>query len=159
MDLRALVTGCAILYAMDARAQSPAPAATAPPVSVERVRDRLQRPPAFRLPPEPDFRANVEEDYQLRQTALDMLRQDLSGESRGLLPVWLSRTGQQIVGVDLIQLAMAVNGKMQAIRRARGERNARREVAAVLAEFCQHHDCAVLEQELDTARIEGILTH
>jgi hypothetical protein len=129
------------------------------PASVERIRDRLQRPPTFQLPPEANFRVTVEEDLRLRQTALDMLRQELGADVKGALPWPLSTAGQQIVGVDLLRLAMSVKSAVNAARRARGERNARSEVSAALAGFCATHDCSVLEQELTGSNPEGILTH
>jgi hypothetical protein len=158
MTVLALMAACALLCGDTPHAQDPTPAESDVPVSIPRIQQRLQRPSVLRMPREPDFRVTVEEDSRLRQTALDMLRQELAGEAISL-PRPFSTAGQQIVGVDLLYIARSIAKQISATRRARGERNARRQVTEALAEFCASHDCAVLEHELNAPKPEGILTH
>ena len=155
MSLLALMLACAVSCAEDQ--QAPERDVPAPPVSVERIHEQLQRPPALRMPPEPTFRVTVEEE--VRRNALDMLRQELGADVLRSLPPPLIRKTDLLVAVDLLQIASMVKSKLDAARRARGERNARREVAQALADFCAQHDCSVLEQELKQSNPEGVLTH
>lgn len=158
MTLLALMLAGALLSSGEQQSSNPPPQSDAP-ASIDRIRERLQRPSAIQMPREPDFRVTIEEDAKLRKTALDMLREELSGEAVHSLPWPLSRAGQQIVGVDLLQLALSVKNAISGARRAHAERSARSEVDAALREFCAQHDCSVLEQELKQSRPEGVLTH
>ena len=119
------------------------------PVSAERVSEQLNRPEGFRIPPVPtagaEFRVDVEGLFPV-ETVLDGLRRDLSArpgapEGRPTGP------GSPLAGcgVDLLGLATGLVNSFNDARRARAERNTRREVQEALAAFCQVHDCSVVE--------------
>jgi hypothetical protein len=154
MTFLVLVLGCAV----GCGGQAPEPEAP-PTVSVERIRERLKRPSALQLPAErqPDFRATVTEEVARPETVLDALRRELSGDitPKKIPPGTIS---PPLVSVDLLQIAAQIKRQLSAALRARGERNARQEVAAALAEFCAQHDCSVIEQS-QVANPEGVLTH
>ncbi len=153
----ALVLGCAVACAgQTPEEQDP----SALPVSIERIREGLHRPPSvLQLPatPEADFRATVIEAYSLPETVLEALRRDLAGD---LTPKRIppGTIAPPLVSVDLLQFAMSLTRKIGGALRARAERDARAEVDAALAEFCAQHDCAVLEQSRPSIP-EGVLTH
>jgi hypothetical protein len=156
MAFLALVLGCAVACAAQAPAE---PAAAELPVSVERIRARLQQPSVLRLPVErqPDFRASVTEEFTVPETVLEALRRDLGGDvsPKRIPPGTIS---PPLVSVELLQIATNVKRRVGAALRARTERKARAEVAAALAEFCAQHDCSVLEQESKQSIPEGVLT-
>ena len=107
------------------------------PVSVESVREGLQRPQVLKIRPveiTPIFRAKVDVDLPL-ETPLEAIRRELA-ESSGY-----SGRG----GIDILALGMSLVRKIQDVRRAHAEANARREVQEALAAFCATHDCSVLE--------------
>lgn len=146
---------------------SDAPATAQLPVSAERIHDRLQRPAALQMPREPDFRAKVSEEFERPETVLDALRRELSGD-RTAKRVPPGTISPALFTVDLLQMAMQIKRQLSATFRARAERSARAEVAAVLAEFCAQHDCSVLEPSQphrsdgeggNSAGSEGVLTH
>ena len=155
MTLLALMVAGALLSFGEQQSSNPPPQPDIP-VSIERIHERLQRPPALRMPPEPNFRVTVEEEA--RQNALQMLRQELGADVLRSLPPPLIRKTDLLVAVDVLQIAAMVKKKLDASRRARGEREARVEVAQALAEFCASHDCSVLEQNVQSIS-EGVLTH
>jgi hypothetical protein len=128
------------------------------PVSLERIQERLKRPDPLQLPPErkPDFRATVSEEFERPETILEALRRELGGDvtPKPRIPGTISPA---LVSVDLLQIATSIKRRMSAALRARAERNARAEVAAVLAEFCAQHDCSALE-ESGQSTSEGVLT-
>ena len=79
MEFLALVLGCAVACAGQVTAgQIPSD----PPISIERIKERLNRPAALQLPVErtPDFRATVIEAFTLPETVLEALRRDLAGD-------------------------------------------------------------------------------
>jgi hypothetical protein len=158
MEFLALLLGCAVACAGQAPA---APAPSEPPVSVDRIRARLQQPTVLRQAVErqPDFRIAVTEELTPPETVLEALRRDLTGDiySKRIVPG--AGTTPPLIAVDVLQLAMALKRTLGGALRIRAERNARAEVAAALAEFCAQHDCSVLEQEPQQSHGEGVLTH
>ena len=165
MTFLTLLLGCAVACAAQTTAeQNPSEL----PVSIERIRERLNRPAVLQLPAEShaDFRATVTEDITPPETVLEALRRELAGDvtPKRILP----GIAPELVSVDLLQIVTHVKRQMSAALRARAERNARAEVAAVLAEFCAEHDCSVSEQSQPRrsdseggkqSLPEGILTH
>ena len=98
---------------------------------------------------------------------LEALRRELGGDvtPKRIPPGTIS---PPLVSVDLLQFVTHLKRQIGGALRARAERNARDEVAAVRAEFCAEHDCLVLEQSLprrsdseggEQSLPEGILTH
>jgi hypothetical protein len=157
MTFLVLLIGCAVACAgQDAPDAGP----SEPPVSLKRIQERLKRPAVLQLPPErtPDFRATVTETFTPPETVLEALRRELSGDitAKRIAPGTIS---PPLISVDLLQVAALVQRRLSGALRARAERKARAEVAAVLAEFCAQHDCSVLEQELKQSNPEGVLTH
>src|SRR5829696_5608960 len=77
------------------------------PVSIDRIKERLNRPAVLQLPPErkADFRATVTEEFTPPETVLEALRRELSGEvtPKRIPPGTIS---PPLVSVDLLQLAM-----------------------------------------------------
>ena len=139
-----------MLMALMAAAQSPAPAPESPPeppVSVERVREGLQRP-ALKIPPiepaVPVFRASVEVDIPL-DSPLQAMRRELAAESG-----YSGRSGFEVIGA-----VMSIVKRIKAARRAHAEAEIRAEVQAELNAFCAEHDCSVLED--GPPPIEGVI--
>jgi hypothetical protein len=157
MAFLALVLGCAVACAAQAPAD-PVPAEL--PVSVERIRIRLQQPSVLGQAVErkPDFRATVIEEFTLPETVLEALRRDLGGDvtPKRIPPGTIA---PPLVSVEVLQIVTHVKRQLSGVLRARGERKARAAVAAALAEFCTQHDCSVLEQESKQSIPEGVLTH
>jgi hypothetical protein len=157
MTFLPLVLACAVACAgQEPAEQNPSEL----PVSIARIRERLNRPAVLQLPAErnADFRATVTEDFTPPETVLEALRRELAGDftPKRLAPGTIA---PPLASVDLLQVVTQVKRQVSAALRARAERNARAEVAAVLADFCAEHDCAVLEQESKQSLPEGILTH
>jgi hypothetical protein len=166
MTFLALLLGCAVACA----GQEPAEQRPSElPVSIDRIRERLKRPAVLQLPagPQVDFRATVLEAYTLSETVLDSLRRDLAGDltPKRIAPGTIT---PPLVSVELLQFVTHLKRRVDAALRARAERNARDEVAVVLAEFCAEHDCSVVEPSLPRrsgsegakqSLPEGILTH
>src|SRR5262245_43553757 len=144
MMFPALLIGCAVACAAQTTAEQNA---SELPVSLERIKERLNRPAVLQLPTEnqPDFRATVIESVALPETLLEAIRRDLAADftPKRIAPGTIT---PPLASVDLLQLAAFVKRGIGATLRARTERNARAEVAAALAEFCAEHDCSVLEQ-------------
>jgi hypothetical protein len=114
-------------------------------VSVERVREGLQRP-ALKIPaidPIPVFRASVEEI--LLETPLQVVRRELAADS--------GYTGG--TGRDVLPLIMGVVKSIRGAYRAYSEARIRKEVQAALTAFCAEHDCSVLEA--GPPPIEGVV--
>jgi len=116
------------------------------PVSVERVRERLQRP-AIKIPPLevlPVFRESVLVDLPL-DTPLQAMRRELAAESgyrgRG--------------GVEVIALVMRMVNGIKAAYRAHKEAEIRERVQVELNAFCAEHDCSVLAD--GPPPIEGVI--
>jgi len=138
------------LLALMAAAQSPAsppPSAPELPVSVERIREGLQRP-ALRIPPiepaVPVFRASVDVDLPL-DSPLQAMRRELAADSG-----YSGRSGFEVIGA-----VMSIVKRIKAARRARAEAEIRIEVQAELNAFCEEHDCSVLED--GPPPIEGVI--
>jgi len=137
-----------VVMALMAAAQSPAPTPpTTPesPVSVERVREGLQRP-ALKIPEIevlPVFRGSVEVDLPL-DTPLQAMRRELAGES-----------GYSERRPDIIGAVMGIVKRIKAARRAHAEAEIRKEVQAEIDAFCVEHDCSVLEN--GPPPLEGII--
>lgn len=116
-------------------------------VSVERVKDGLERP-VLKLP-HPDemayFRASVEEPLPI-DGVLEAMRRDLAAWRGSPIVAPMDRPAPAVIGVEVLALA-------RSFVRWRAERNARRTVQEALDEFCSTHDCSVLES---AAPIEGV---
>ena len=111
------------------------PPAPEPAVSVERVREGLQRP-ALKIPQiefVPVFRATIEEI--LLDNPLQGARRELAAES--------GYGGKG--GVDILPAAMAIVRSIKGAYRAYSEARIRKEVQEALTAFCAEHDCSVLE--------------
>jgi len=156
MTFLALLLGCAVACAGQAAEQD----SSELPVSLERIKEHLNRPPALQLPAErePDFRETVIEAFTLPETVLDALRRSLAGEltPKRIPPGTIT---PPLIAVDLLQVATQVKRQVSGAMRARARRNARADVAAELEQFCAEHDCSVLEHETKQSRPEGILLH
>ena len=138
----------ALTNPVSASAQRDASAAT-PPVSADRVREGLQRPEPLRIPPIPEpaahFRVDVEGLFPV-ETVLDGVRRDLAAQP-GFAAGRPTGPGSPLAGgLDLLGVVRGLAGRIGGARRARAERNARREVQDALAAFCRVHDCSVLEE-------------
>ena len=122
------------------------PPGPAPPVSVERVREGLQRP-GLKIPPidpTPIFRATVEADAPL-ENPLQAMRRELAEDP--------GRHGGS--GFDILPAVMGIVKSIKAARRAHTEAEIRKEVQAEIDAFCVEHDCSVLEN--GPPPIEGII--
>jgi len=116
--------------------QAPAPAPEFP-VSVERVREGLQRP-TLKIPPidsTPVFRATVTE--AAFENPLQGMRRELAENPTGV--------GGRLGGFDVLGAVMGIVKSIKAARRAHAEVEIRNEVQAALNAFCAEHDCSVLE--------------
>ena len=135
MDLAAL----AVLMVLSGQDSAPAaPPAPDLPVSVEKVREGLKRPPALKIPPidsTPVFRATITEVPF--ENPLQGMRRELA-ENPG--PV-----GGRLGGVDVLGAVMGIVKSIKAARRAHAEAEIRKDVQAALNAFCAEHDCSVLE--------------
>lgn len=103
-------------------------------VSVERIREGLQRP-ALKIPPVefvPVFRATV--DDRLFENPLQGMRRELAEDS--------GYSGKG--GVDVLAMAMGLVKSIKGAYRAHTEARIRKEVQEALAAFCAEHDCSVL---------------
>ena len=104
-------------------------------VSVDRIREGLQRP-ALKIPPPaefvPVFRATIDE--RLFENPLQGMRRELANDSgyRGK------------AGVDVLALAMGVVKSIKGAYRSYTEARIRKEVQEALDAFCVEHDCSVL---------------
>lgn len=141
-------TAAALMVFM-AVAQSPAPAPPSPPdppVSVERIREGLQRP-TLKIPPVeplPVFRGSVETDLPL-DTPLQAMRRELAAES--------GYSGGR--GFDILGAVMGIVKSVKSAYRAHREAEIRKQVQAELNAFCAEHDCSVLEN--GPPPIEGVI--
>ena len=135
----------ALLMSIGGQEGTPIPAPPSP-VSVERVREGLQRP-TLKIPPLepaiPVFRGSVEVDLPL-DTPLQAMRRELAADS-----------GYSGRGPDIIGAVMGIVKRIKAARRAHAEAEIRKEVQAELNVFCAEHDCSVLED--GPPPIEGVI--
>ena len=143
------IAGLAVV--MMAAGQAAAPPAPPPApessVSVERIRDALQRP-ALTIPippvdPTPVFRSTIEE--KAFDNPLQGMRRDLA-EFSG----YRGRGGVEVLGA-----VMGIVSAIKSARRAHAEAEIKKEVQEALTAFCAEHDCSVLEDGLPP--MEGIL--
>ena len=130
--------------------QEPAPAAPPPPevpVSVENIREGLQKP-ALKIPPVepsllPVFRATVVD--KVLDTPLQAMRRELAEESG-----YSGRGGFEIIGA-----VMGIVRSIKAAHRAHEEAVIRKDVQAALDAFCAEHDCSALSD--GPPPLEGIV--
>jgi hypothetical protein len=166
MEVLAVVLGCAVVCAAQTTVEQSTPE---PSVSIDRIHKRLNQPAVLQLPTErqADFRATIVDAFTLPETVLDALRRDLAGDitAKRILPGTISPA---LISVDLWQIATHVHQRVKGALRARAQRNARAEVAAVLAEFCAEHDCSGVEPSVSRrsngegrkqSLPEGVLAH
>src|SRR5262245_10419239 len=109
------------------------------PVSVERIREGLQRP-TLKIPPidpTPVFRASVEEEAPKFDNPLEGMRRDLVEHPTGV--------GGRLGGFDVLGAVMGIVKSVRSAYRAHSEAEIRKEVQAELDAFCVEHDCSVLE--------------
>ena len=124
---------------MMAAGQDSAPAAPPSPdvpVSVENIREGLQRP-ALKIPPvepslTPVFRVTIVD--KVLDTPLQAMRRELAEDS--------GYSGRG--GVEIIGLVMGMVRSIKAAHRAHEEAAIRKEVQEALDAFCAEHDCSVL---------------
>jgi hypothetical protein len=157
MVVAALVLGSALLVLSAEASAQQAPPVNDLPVSTERVKTALQKPTTIRLPPEPEvahFRTEVIENDWPLETVLEALRRELAADvaRKRIIPLG----SPTLASVDLIPLLMKLRDTVKTALRERAERNARREVAEALAEFCSEHDCSVFEQAPPGLMPEGV---
>ena len=130
-----------VAAAVAVNAQDAAPAASRLPVSVERIRQALQRTPTLRIttpPPDPPtYRVQIIEHPYFRtephQWTYDGGGYAVSGPngtSSGM--VW----SPPLIQVDALPM-------LAAAKQALGERAARREVQQAMAEFCAQYSCVL----------------
>lgn len=135
--------GIAVLAVMlMAASQTAAPPDPPPPselpVSVERIREGLQRP-TLKIPPIdaiPVFRATVEGEAPF-DNPLQGMRRELVENPTGV--------GGRLGGFDVLGAVMGIAKSVRSAYRAHAEAEIRKEVQAALDAFCAEHDCSVLE--------------
>jgi hypothetical protein len=138
----------AVLMLLGQDSTPAAPPAPDLPVSVEKIREALKRPPTLTIPPvdpTPVFRATITEAPF--ENPLQGMRRELA-ENPG--PV-----GGRLGGVDVLGAVMGIVKSIKAARRAHAEVEIRKDVQAALNAFCAEHDCAVLED--GPSPMEGIV--
>ena len=119
------------------------------PVSVEHVREGLQREaskiPALKIPAVevlPVFRASVEVDLPL-DSPLQAVRRELAAES-----------GYQERAFNILDAVMGIVRGVKSAWRAHTEAEIWKEVQAALNAFCDQHDCSVMS---GPPPLEGII--
>jgi hypothetical protein len=137
--------GLAVLTMLMLLGQQSAPTAPADPpppselpVSVERIREGLQRP-VLKIPPiesMPVFRATVEGEAPF-DNPLQGMRRELAEYPTGV--------GGRLGGIDVLPAVMGIVKSIKSAYRAHAEAEIRKEVQAALDAFCAEHDCSVLE--------------
>lgn len=108
------------------------------PVSVERIREGLQRP-TLKIPPidpTPVFRATIEAEAPF-DNPLQGMRRELAENPTGV--------GGRLGGFDVLGAVMGIVKSVRSAYRAHSEVEIRKEVQAALDAFCAEHDCSVLE--------------
>jgi hypothetical protein len=160
-------TAVALSMMIAAATQDSAPPADVPdvaalPISLDRIRDGLDRP-ALKIPPPTEslatFRTSIEGKAPVFESVLEGMRRDLArwsgAGSAGPQPpdvnsIPASRT--QVQGTDVLPIIAGLRKKWN---EARADR-VRRDVAEELAAFCKVNDCTVLEGGVSTTA-EGIV--
>ena len=133
----------------DPAGQSAGPDGATLPVSIERVREGLERPSVLKLPNPEEmayFRATIEEALPI-DGVLEAMRRDLAAWRGYPITAPTSRPAPLAVGIEVLGLA-------RSFLKWRAERNARQTVQEALNEFCSTHDCSLVE---DAVPIEGVL--
>ena len=139
-----IVVLAVVMMASGQAAAPPAPAPD-PPVSVEHIREALQRP-GLKIPPidaTAVFRATITE--AAFDNPLKGMRRELAGNS--------GYSGRG--GVEIIGLVMGIVRSIKAAHRAHEEAAIRKEVQEALNAFCAEHDCSVLSE--GPPPLEGIV--
>ena len=139
---------------------APVPEAAALPISLDRIRDALERPQLVIPPPATlaTFRTSVEEQAPAFESVLEGMRRDLAlwsgaGSTGPQAPNTNSLPGTRTVGgVDVLPIVAAVKKKWNELKAER----IRRDVTEELAAFCKVNDCTVLEGGAPTSP-EGIV--
>jgi hypothetical protein len=138
--LVALLIVCAL--AAPAAAQDTQPGPDAPPVSLDRIREQLSRPPPKLLQSleiEPDFTVTVEEE---QPRFVEMFSpEDFRGGPTvpgGSFALDMQRVMglRSYGGLNLLAIGDSIVGAISRVRRRRAEEAARLEVQRAMAEFC-----------------------
>ena len=125
------------------------------PVSIERIRDALERPPALTIPPLPEpiatFRSGIENTAPF-ESVLEGMRRELalwSGANSIIHPPGSSfPPSRSVGGVDVLPLISAAFKQWKTAR-------ARDRVSKELAAFCAVNDCSVVEGQRDGSPADG----
>ena len=131
-----LLLAVIVMAANQTSAPADPPPASDLPVSVERIKEGLQRP-TLKIPtidPTPVFRATVEVDLPL-DSPLQAMRRELAQDSGY----------SQKIGRDILPAIMGIVRGIRSAYRAHSEAEIRKEVQAEIDAFCAEHDCTVLE--------------
>jgi hypothetical protein len=163
----AAATAVAFSAMIAAAVQDPAPPADVPavealPISLDRIRDAVNRP-ALKIPPPSEslatFRTSIEDKAPAFESVLEGMRRDLArwsgaGSDGPQAPDSNSIRGPRtrVQGVDVLPIVAALKKKWN---EAKADR-VRRDVAEELAAFCKANDCTVLEGGGSTTP-EGII--
>lgn len=152
MVIAAAVAALSVMAAISGspNSQSPTPQESigadpgAIPISTERIRDALLRPPALTIPPLPEpiatFRSGVEDTLPF-ETVLEGMRRELalwSGANSVIYPPGSLPWSRAGVGVDVLPLISSAAKQWKTAR-------ARDRVSKELAAFCAVNDCSVVE--------------
>ena len=149
----AAIAALAVVLAtgVPAGAQTADPPAEPLPISLERIREGLERQSTLRIPDVTGmayFRATIEEPMVF-DTVLEAMRRDLARwpgtaiSAPSFYPMSRAAGGTEVLGIA------------RAAVRAITERNARGRVEDALRAFCAEHDCTALEP--GQPPIEGVL--
>lgn len=165
MVVVAAAVALAVMLAADTQSTEPtaaAPDVAALPISLDRIREGLERP-TLKIPPPTEslatFRSGIEDKAPAFESVLEGMRRDLalwsgSGAAGPQAPDTNSiPAARNVGGVDLLSIGSALKKKWN---EAKSER-VRRDVTEELAAFCKVNDCTVLEGGVSTTP-EGIVT-
>jgi hypothetical protein len=162
MLVAAVTIALAVTAAIANQAAEPPPASAdvaALPISLERIRDALQRP-GLRIPPPSEslatFRSGVEDKAPAFESVLEAMRRDLrqwSGAGSVIHPPNAnSIPSRSVGGVDVLPMFSALKERWN---EAQAQRT-RRQISEELAAFCRMNDCSALEGGVSTSP-EGIV--
>jgi len=119
--------------------QPPAPADSSLPVSVDRIREALSRPPALDLRrPRPDFVVEVNERQRFARMIAPFLQFDAGAVKKPAFfaPQPQVGTTPALASVDLLSIASALRHQLSATRTARASSSAQDAVRKAIAEYC-----------------------